>query len=337
MLKSAVIRKPSLKSVSLYPTFRCNQRCAYCNFPDMATTELTTSQWVDIIDQLAKLGCRRVGILGGEPLLREDLQAVITHVKKRGMSCVLTSNGRLVPDRIEELRQLDTLVLSLDQAGPENDVLRGQGSYAAVKEAMEAAKAAGIALKINSALSASSAPHLDSLLAFIEENGVSITINIARTDSSQSRSFESGLGVNDETMQTLLSKIAQLTRSHPCIIFSKTAYEYASRWNDFSIDRYNSGQLSLENPILANGPSCQAGRYYMSILPDGSVSPCVVTIDDIRGGSVIQDGVADAWKSLADHNCVACNALCLIEQNYLYSLHPKVLSNFVARHLTRFS
>ncbi|NOR14889.1 MAG: radical SAM protein [Candidatus Aminicenantes bacterium] len=337
MLKSAVLRKPSLKIVSLYLTYRCNQRCAYCGFPDMVMSELTTSQWENVIDQLANLGCRRVGILGGEPLLRSDLQAIIAHVKRRGMSCVLTSNGLLVPERIEELRQLDHLVLSLDAAGPENDLLRGQGSYAAVKEAMAAAKAAGIAVKINAVLSANTASNLDGLLSFVEENEIYITINIARRNPSEQLYFSAEPGDRDEKMREMLTKIARLTRSRSRIVFSEASYLYASRWKDFSINRYQVDELSSDDPCLINGPHCQAGRFYMSILPDGSTSPCVVTIGEIQGGNVIQDGVAGAWKSLVDHKCGACNALCSIEQNYLFSLHPRVLTNFVARHLPRFS
>jgi len=243
----------------------------------------------------------------------------------------------LVPEQIKDLRQLDHLVLSLDSAGPENDLLRGPGSYAAVKRAITAAKTAGIALKINSVLSASSAPHLHSLLSFVENHEVYITINITRPDQSQTQRSDYEHIVEDEKMRTLLSKISDLTRSHPRIVFSKTAYKYASHWKDFSITRYERGQLSPKDPILKEGPRCQAGRFYMSILPDGSVSPCVVTFREILGGNVIQDGVAGTWKNLRDHKCVACNALCLIEQNYLFSLHPRVLTNFVARHLPRFS
>jgi hypothetical protein len=84
-------------------------------------------EWRSVIDQLAQLGCRRVGILGGEPLLRSDVGALFDHVRARGMACVLTSNGLMVPRRIEKLRGLNTLVLSLDAPGPADDAQRGAG------------------------------------------------------------------------------------------------------------------------------------------------------------------------------------------------------------------
>ena len=64
-------------SAGLYLTHRCNLRCLYCSSPYRNTPELGTPEWRTVIDQLAVLGCRRVGILGGEPLLRPDLGEII--------------------------------------------------------------------------------------------------------------------------------------------------------------------------------------------------------------------------------------------------------------------
>src|SRR5512143_205914 len=100
-----------LLSTVIYPTHRCNLRCTYCNSPFMKTAELTTDEWCSTIDALAGLGCRRVAILGGEPLLRTDIGEIIARVRARGMACVLTSNGVLVPRHIERLRRLNTLIL----------------------------------------------------------------------------------------------------------------------------------------------------------------------------------------------------------------------------------
>jgi MoaA/NifB/PqqE/SkfB family radical SAM enzyme len=93
----------------------------------MKTTELTTAQWVTAIDELGALGCRRIAILGGEPLLRPDLGQLIERIRARRMSCVLTSNGTLVSKHIDRLRQLSTLVLSLDGPEPANDAQRAWG------------------------------------------------------------------------------------------------------------------------------------------------------------------------------------------------------------------
>jgi MoaA/NifB/PqqE/SkfB family radical SAM enzyme len=299
--------------------------------------ELSTSQWRGVIDQLAELGCRRVGILGGEPLLRHDLQEIIAYVKEKHMTCVLTSNGLLVRERIQELTQLDTLVLSLDAAGPKNDAVRGSGSCAAVLEALAAAQSAGIPVKINSVLSWESDPDLEGLLAFCDKYDTYITFNIVRGGGSPAT--PGGMSSLDEhaAMRTMLARIARLSRSHPRIVFSRTSYAYAARWIDFSIDRYTKNELDPEDFLRTQAPQCHAGRFYMSILPDGNVAPCTVTIGGIHGGNVVREGVAEAWRSLHDHNCAVCSSICMLEQNYLLSLNPRVLSHFIRRHLPRFA
>ena len=68
----------------------------------------------------------------------------------------------------------------------------------------------------------------------------------------------------------------------------------------------------------------------------GTAYPCVATTGRITGGNVVADGVEAAWRRLHGHGCVACYSPCLVEQNYLLSLDPRVIGQFVRRHLPRF-
>jgi MoaA/NifB/PqqE/SkfB family radical SAM enzyme len=335
MLRSVTLGRPALIIAAIYPTYRCNLRCAYCNFPAMAAQELETDQWRSIFDQLAGLGCRRVAILGGEPLLRNDLADLIAHVHQAGMSCVLTSNGLLVPAQIKRLRQLDTLVLSLDAAGPENDAVRGEGVLEAVKKAVAAAQNEKIPVKINAALSARTSSSLNSLLSLIDEHNLYITLNIMRSGNPGLWKDAASIKDEDETIRATLLKIARLTKHNPRILFSEQSYRYAAQWDDFAKDRYEARELAPDSPLIKNGPRCQAGRYYMTILPDGTASPCMNTIGTIQGGNVLHDGVETAWTNLHDHSCTACYAPCLVEQNYLFSLKPRVLLSFIAKHFLK--
>lgn len=100
--------------VTLYVMKRCNLRCVYCSSPDQHTTELTADEWCAVLAELHALGTERVLFFGGEPLLRDDLAPIVSQARAFGMRTALTSNGTLVPRRPEVIRQLDTLVLSLD-------------------------------------------------------------------------------------------------------------------------------------------------------------------------------------------------------------------------------
>jgi radical SAM protein with 4Fe4S-binding SPASM domain len=84
-------------------------------------------------------------------------------------------------------------------------------------------------------------------------------------------------------------------------------------------------------------PRCQAGRAFLSIDADGTVYPCTLTFKRISGGNAAADGVAAAWRALHGHACVACYTPCLVEQNFVHSLHPSVLVHFARRHLPHFA
>jgi MoaA/NifB/PqqE/SkfB family radical SAM enzyme len=329
--------RPALVGASLYLTQRCNLRCTYCSAPLRHTPELGTAQWRAIIDELAGLGCRRLTILGGEPLLRADLGELIAHSRARGMRNVLTSNGLLVPRRIDALRDLDTLILSLDAPGPANDAVRGEGVFAAVEAAIAAARAAGLRLKLNAVMSAVTAPHLDDLLAFVERHDLYLTINVVRSGAPDLWKDAATIKDDDAAISRLCERLGEVARTNPRLLFSPATYRYGAAWGDYSRDRYEAHELPADDPRRRNGPRCQAGRAYMSIDADGTVYPCVVTMHRIAGGNAATDGVAAAWRRLNDHRCVACYTSCLVEQNFLYSLQPSVVAHFARRHLTRFA
>jgi len=337
MLLSRLRRSPVLMLANLYPTHHCNLRCTYCNSPFKRTPELTTAQWLRVIDELADLGCRRVLILGGEPLLRRDIADLIARVKMRRMSCVLTSNGLLVAKRIQELRELDTLVLSLDAAGPANDLVRGDGVFAAVQAALLAAQAIGLPVKINAVLSAVTAPQLNELLDFVARHDLHITINAMRSGAPDLWRDAATIKAADGEVARMLERLATLSRSNRRMLFAPATYRYAARWGDYGRDRLQNGEVAAGDARVRSGPRCQAGRYYLSINPDGTTYPCTITVDRLPGGNVVTDGVAAAWRKLHHHPCVACYAPCLVEQNYLFSLHPPTLLNFAAKHLGRYA
>ena len=337
LLSGRLSGRPSLVGATIYITQRCNLRCTYCSSPLRRTPELTTDQWRTIIDELAELGCKRFTILGGEPLLRADLADFIAHARSRDIRCALTSNGLLVPQRIDWLRELDTLILSLDAPGPSNDAVRGKGVFDAVKAALAAARAAGLRVKLNAVMSAPTAPHLDELLAFVEENDLHLTVNIVRTGAPDLWKDAAAIKDDDAAISALCSRLAAVARSNPRLLFSPTAYAYGAGWGDYSRDRYEAHELPPNDPRVRRGPRCQAGRAYLSIDADGTVFPCVVTLHRITGGNAVHDGVAAAWRAMHNHQCVACYTTCLVEQNYLHSLRPSVLMHFARRHLTRFA
>lgn len=105
-LRANVGGRRELLSATLGLTDRCNLRCVHCfvHEPDrdreIKDRELTTAQWLDILDQLAEMGCLSLLITGGEPLLRDDFVEIYTHAKRLGFLITLFTNGTLLTQEL---------------------------------------------------------------------------------------------------------------------------------------------------------------------------------------------------------------------------------------------
>ena len=109
-------------------TLRCNLRCRHCGSRagTRRGSELGTREALALIDDLAELGCERVVLSGGEPLLREDLAGLIRRIHARGMKPCLISNGYILSERIGALESLPlhSVAVSLDGLEETHDGLR---------------------------------------------------------------------------------------------------------------------------------------------------------------------------------------------------------------------
>ena len=109
----------------------CDARCVYCNFPNRTATQLSTAEHQEILREFARLGTVRVKFHGGEPLLRKDLGELIAEVKRLGMRAAMVTNGLLLPERMDAVRQLDELIISLD--GDEGAAVQHAGDDVAIR------------------------------------------------------------------------------------------------------------------------------------------------------------------------------------------------------------
>ena len=68
-------------------TYKCPLQCPYCSNPvDFAQTgvELDTDQWIKVLREGRELGAAQLGLSGGEPIVRKDLEAIVAEARKLG-------------------------------------------------------------------------------------------------------------------------------------------------------------------------------------------------------------------------------------------------------------
>jgi MoaA/NifB/PqqE/SkfB family radical SAM enzyme len=106
----------------IIPMRRCNLSCTYCNEYDAVSKPVPLELMVRRIDKLADLGTSMITVSGGEPLMHPELDAMISHMRRRGMIASLITNGYyLNQERIERLNRagLDYLQISIDNVDPD--------------------------------------------------------------------------------------------------------------------------------------------------------------------------------------------------------------------------
>jgi pyrroloquinoline quinone biosynthesis protein E len=117
-------------------TYRCPLHCVFCYNPtDFANTgaELGTEDWIRVLRQARALGAVQLGLSGGEPLVREDLEPIVAEAHTLGFYINLITSGiGMTEARIRSLKAagLDHIQLSFQDSTRElNDFLSSTRTF----------------------------------------------------------------------------------------------------------------------------------------------------------------------------------------------------------------
>jgi GTP 3',8-cyclase len=146
--------------VRLSVTDRCDLRCRYCMSEKMQFLPrnelLTLEELAELAAIFVRRGVRRIRLTGGEPLVRrniEELVRAIGSLKSEGLEEVtLTTNGTQLESKADALVEAGVrrINVSLDTLDAERfRSITRRGDLGQVLRGLAAAKAAGLAVKIN--------------------------------------------------------------------------------------------------------------------------------------------------------------------------------------------
>jgi MoaA/NifB/PqqE/SkfB family radical SAM enzyme len=122
-------------AVHLEVVSACNLTCTHCFAGDLPRRErrLTLDDLDRLFAEMAALGSFRLGLTGGEPLLRKDLFEIIDLAVGHGLAPCVTTNALLLTEDIARefgRRDLVWLNVSLEGAtAATNDRVRGEGTF----------------------------------------------------------------------------------------------------------------------------------------------------------------------------------------------------------------
>ena len=160
-------------------THRCPLQCPYCSNPlelERVNTELTTSEWQDLMRQAAELGVLQIHLSGGEPTARKDLEDIIAVAAEVGLyQNLITAGVTLTRDRLMKFAELglDHVQLSIQDVDPENAdrIAAYKGGMAKKIEVAKWVKEAGLPLTINAPIHRQNIKSVPRMIEFAIEMG----------------------------------------------------------------------------------------------------------------------------------------------------------------------
>lgn len=321
LAKIKITKKPAPLTVIYNITDRCNAACKYCylKYYQRGIPEPTTTQIFKVVDELKKMGNRRISLAGGEPLVRQDIGEVINYIKERGIDCVVNTNGILVPAKINELKKVDVLCISLDGPADIHDLYRGVGSYDKAFAAITAAREKGIAVNTNTVLNQSNLSSIKFILELAKQYGFLAEFNLMIGYlPDKSTNIEKP---TDDQIKTALKEIIEYKKNGYPVLMSKKAYEYALAWPTYSIE-----EIWGKDPNFLY-VKCSAGKFFCSIDTDGCLYACPHLIGKVPALSAYEVGVTKSFELLQNHDCRACYQVYHSEFHLLYKLDPEIIFN----------
>jgi cyclic pyranopterin phosphate synthase len=174
--------------VRLSVTDRCDLRCRYCMAETMRflpkSDILTFEEIAQLADLLIARGVSRIRLTGGEPLVRRGIADLVANLGERlgrGLDeLTMTTNGTQLARHAAQLHAagISRINVSLDSRREERfrHITRG-GDLGQVMAGIEAADAAGLAIKINMvALMALNEDEIGDMLAWCAGRGFDLTL-----------------------------------------------------------------------------------------------------------------------------------------------------------------
>lgn len=273
-------------------TYACPLQCPYCSNPleySRRKQELGTDEWIDVLRQARAMGATQLGLSGGEPLVRRDLETLIDEARRLGYyTNLITSSVGMDEARVAAFREagLDHIQISFQASREElNNFLGGTDSFRHKVEMARAVKRHGYPMVLNVVLHRENIDQIDDILdlcAALEADYV----ELANTQY---------YGWALHNRELLMPTREQLRRAETIAADYKT--RYAGRMKViFVIPDYYA-----ERPkACMNG----WGNIFLTIAPDGIALPCHAAreLPGLEFPNVREHRLAWIWYDSPDFN-----------------------------------
>jgi pyrroloquinoline quinone biosynthesis protein E len=224
-----------------------------------AQTELTTEDWKRVLTEARELGVLQLGLSGGEPLVRKDLEELAAHARGLGFYTTLVTSGvGLTRARAEALREigLEHIQISIQDVDSDTaDRIAGARSVKQKEAAAALVRELGFAFSLNVVLHRANLDRVGEIIDLAASWGAD-RLELANTQY---------YGWALENRQALMPTPAQVDAAHQ--IAEDATRRYRARMQIIYVlpDYYEQ----YPKPCYGGW-----GSVYLVVAPDGRTLPC---------------------------------------------------------------
>jgi AdoMet-dependent heme synthase len=269
-------------AVQLDITYRCNERCVHCYLDHHDHGEMTTSEILRLIEEMADAGVLTLTLSGGEIFLRKDLFEIVEHARRLTFCVKLKTNALLIGAR-EAARLRDLAVqeiqVSIYSHRPEvhDSITLVPGSLKRSLSAIRFLKAQDLKVVMANVLMRQNMSDYAAVKDLAEEIGVGFTLDPTITPMMDGNRSILSLGADADTLRDVF---------RDSVVVGDV--------DEFCAIPSDTGEVNLDSR------PCSAGHTTCYVSPYGDVFPCVQF--PLPTGNVRRERFVDIWRHSSEMN-----------------------------------
>ncbi len=282
--------------VHLSVTDRCFLPCLHCDIYKNKTEDLPEQAWADTIDRLARwLGPASINFVGGEPLLRKDLERLMGRATRLGFTVSFNTNGWLLTDaRAAALADAGVSIayVSMDGIHPAT-VDHSRGRAGSLQKAMEAAdrleRHRQPRVVVACVLHGKNAAEIPELLRWCNDKGRELVVQ-PLYQSFGENAHQPGWWRHSPLWPTA-EELPLIDRALDVLAEERASHGKVCN----TVVQLQAFKKHFRLPDIYNGQVCKAGYSDIAFDPAGNIRLCYF-LEPV--GNIAQDEPEQLWNSL---------------------------------------
>lgn len=321
LLKAQHNKKQVPLVINLYITGKCNSKCAYCyvEIDKEPEREFSFHKWKVLIDDLYDRGTRMISLVGGEPLLHPDIDALVEYIVSKNIFLNLTTNGFLLSKHLDAAKKANEVSISLDGDRDSHNKNRGKSSFERVVKGIDLAVKNNIRVRLCSVITRHNFDQINFLIDFARKRNLFIYVSSLIDPPDIRKDAVNDLRLTDQQMKEFFVQLKEAKKKPNTPIINSFA----------SIDYLLNYPLPFSDIINKDSPHaeyyqlpCPYGRFQYLINNLGDIYPCGImwNNDSYHAKNIFDVGLDDALANASRNlKCQCCSFANAIDWNSITS------------------